>query len=748
MISFPTTLNKGGHYFNQPKQSSSVKDSILSALTTTFTNTINSSISRMTSGRGFDTDGIRYNEDRDYDSQIDIYKRNFTNYGTIYYDNNLLAYTNAKNSNIYAEQKAVESPFHVDGAVLTIINNYYATINDVLIETGCDSLADDKGANYTTHNYKAIKSTAPSLFNPYNAVLKRGITANVPLLAGSSSWETKYSADAADITNCSISELVRLSSQQNSILGQARYRYIDFMYCKDLGKISNNHLITLRKFAHPVGDAIFGEESVGEKGKNGPVTGDIGHLVAWFNTDDNKLEDILNYEYKATWKELQAKIDQKDSQEDDEGRRIIGKFLNMTSPKYNLGVRNGLSMTSWNNIVSAMGITPVGGTYANNDVALGRNYDANKVYTPENTVQDTHIYEGRLIFKHEFSLTFSYKLRAYSSINPKSAFLDLLGNIMEVTYHRGHFWKGKNQILGPQPNPVGWHKANKIIDSVSSTVGNLVDNLFHGNTSAVNNALASMGNELVNTAKNSTIGKATQQAASGDISGAVDTIKSGITKVYDQLSNIGVGDAIVGLAKNKLGRPALYAFDSLLPENNTGLWHVTIGNPKNPIMAFGNLILTDAKITHSGPLGLDDFPTELKVTVSLKHARGRDSVEIGKMYTRGENGLYISLASPYTSIQYANGNTIQSSKYDGGISYQSGEKVSEAQGHLSLMKTTDKEGKDNKDIDGNTVQISRLTNMSATGMETSTNSSERPYSLWAHLGCSAEQFAFNKDQLR
>lgn len=319
---------------------------------------------------------------------------------------------------------------------------------------------------------------------------------------------------------------------------------------------------------------------------------------------------------------------------------------------------------------------------------------------------------------------------------------------MEVTYHRGHFWKGKNQILGPQPNPTGWHKANKIIDSVSSTVGNLMDNLFHGNTSAVNNSLAAIGNKIGNAAKNSTVGKAVQQAASGDISGAVDTIKSGITGLYDHLSNIGVGDAIVGLAKNKLGRPALYAFDSLLPENNTGLWHVTIGNPKNPIMAFGNLILTDAKITHSGPLGLDDFPTELKVTVSLKHARGRDSVEIGKMYTRGENGLYISLASPYTSIQYANGSTIQSSKYDG-ITYKTGEKASEAQGHLSLMATEDKkDAKGNKvtDIDGNTVQISKLTNMGNT--ETNIDSSERPYSLWAHLGCSAEQFAFNKDQLR
>jgi hypothetical protein len=726
MISFPTTLNKGGHYFNQPKQSSSVKDSILSALTTTFTNTINSSISRMTSGRGFDTDGIRYNEDRDYNEQINILKRNFSSYSYIPYDNNVLAGIPARaNDNSYSSQHMVESPFHVDSSVLNIVNNYYATVDKVLIETGNDQPHDKKGAEYDVNNYLATQSVAPSLFNPYNGVFKRGITQNVPLLSGSTSWENEYQ-DAADITNCSITELVNQSSKENGgVLGQARYRYIDFMYCKDLGKISNNHLITLRKFAHPIGDAIF-ETGIGSKSENGPVAGDIGHLVAWFNTDDNKLEDILNYEYQATWKELNSKIDQQTSQEDDESRGVIGDMLNIFSPRYNLGVAGGGSSASWNRFLGYFGIKSIGGTYANNDVALGRNYDNNKVYTPKNTVQDTHIYEGKLVFKQEFSLTFSYKLRAYSNINPKSAFLDLIGNIMEVTYHKGHFWSGKNQILGPQPHPTGWKKANQIIDSVSSGVGQFMDNLASGNFNAIKNQAASTGNQMIDKMKNSFAGKAAEQAASGDVTGAAKTLVSGLaeaaSQLYQGLSSVGVGDAITGLFKNKLGRPALYAFDSLLPENNTGLWHVTIGNPKNPIMAFGNLILTDAKITHSGPLGLDDFPTELKVTVSLKHARSRDAVEIGKMYTKGQNNIYVSLASPYTKINYKNNVTISSGQYNTSIE------------------------EDNK---GNTtLKANKVKTFNAPNISDKSGDSTRPYSLFAHFGCSAEQFAFNKDQLR
>ena len=84
--------------------------------------------------------------------------------------------------------------------------------------------------------------------------------------------------------------------------------------------------------------------------------------------------------------------------------------------------------------------------------------------------------------------------------------------------------------------------------------------------------------------------------------------------------------------------------NSLLSGDNVGLWHLTIGNPKNPIAAIGNLILEDSTIEHTGPLGIDDFPTEIKVTVKLKNAKPRDLTEISRMYTHGVNSIYMSNA--------------------------------------------------------------------------------------------------------
>jgi hypothetical protein len=85
--------------------------------------------------------------------------------------------------------------------------------------------------------------------------------------------------------------------------------------------------------------------------------------------------------------------------------------------------------------------------------------------------------------------------------------------------------------------------------------------------------------------------------------------------------------------------------NSLLSPAPVGLWHVTVGNPFHPIMSIGNMILDKTTITHTGPLGLDDFPTGLKVTCELKRAKGRDKRDIEKLYMHGINRIYSHLGS-------------------------------------------------------------------------------------------------------
>ena len=170
----------------------------------------------------------------------------------------------------------------------------------------------------------------------------RGISRNVPLKYGTK--RDSNSVQDAQSLDPSISNLVRLSNQNSNLLGLARYRFADFMYCRDVGKISNNHMITLRKFSVPVGDNIFGiaaDRSGNWKKVNTSYPSDIGRMITWFGTPENKLEDIMSYEYEATFIEKEGKIQQLDSQEDDDGRGIAGKIINSANPLYNKSVANG-----------------------------------------------------------------------------------------------------------------------------------------------------------------------------------------------------------------------------------------------------------------------------------------------------------------------------------------------------------------------------------------------------------------------
>lgn len=534
-----------------------------------------------------------------------------------------------------------ENPLNITASNLMSMNNYKLLYNNKL-----KSVVDaSKISNEELKVLIGNTSTVASMFNPINNIQVLGLCGNVPLLNNVASNKRNYDVN---ITDCSIRRLVWASLHNtNPSLGNAKYRYADFMYCKDLGKVSNNHLITLRRFPLPVGDNIF-ETSSPKYTKGSPYNyeqfGSIGTLISWFGTEDNKLEDILNFSYKATWKELTSKIQEIDSKEDNSNRGLIGMLANTINPQYNKMVEAGFageqSIFGWLGTELSQHTILKNTMRTNNDnTEILRNYDNNKVYEPKNTVQDTHIYEGKLQFTHEFTLTFSYKLRAYDAINPKSAFIDLIGNILEVTYRRGKFWGGSRKWIGPTKNTSTWTKANAFIDDAWEKLGGMMTGLVSGTIDFGNimSSLAGAINEGI-----SAIVNTTQEVMNGGINELGKNIVSGFKKLDKTL---GFSKGLKGMLKNALGRPALYAMDSLLSGDDVGVWHVTIGNPFNPIATIGNLILTDSSISFGGPLGIDDFPTEIKVKVSLKHGRSRDSVEIGRMFTRGEGAIYSPTAN-------------------------------------------------------------------------------------------------------
>lgn len=455
-------------------------------------------------------------------------------------------------------------------------------------------------------------SSIKSIFNKYTTVYKSDeyrIGNNVPLIDTPDIRETiKRNSD------CSIKNLVACS--QNGSLGSETYDYSDFAYCKHLGKIPNNYMITLRRFPTPVNDYINApgliesnkwgvNKNFGNPTKDGsyvPPTS-LGCMVTWLGTPGNELENILSYSYNMPYQKKKAEL-QTDEQNPDSNVTPLGSLFATFDPIYQKQVQNGMAGNSAFSLLSGPLKEQIGGAPYSNHLSQR---DANKVYGPIDVIKDTYMRSDEgLQFTQSFTLTFEYELRSYSNINARQAMLDLLANILAVTYTSGDFWGGGHQPFGAHQSDI---YTNMRIFKTAGGINEFQDALFHDA-----NTILSKTQSFIKQ-------------------------KGGYWEAIKSVAN-SIGGMIIGGMLNKLGRPQKAFLNTLLTDAPIGLWHVTIGNPFHPIMSIGNMVITSTKITHTGPLGLDDFPTGLKVEVTLDRGKGRDKRDIEKLYLHGLNRIY------------------------------------------------------------------------------------------------------------
>lgn len=489
-----------------------------------------------------------------------------------------------------------------------------------------DPFPDDKGGYFGA---KGDKITVPasgtkSLFSNvhavyYSSTLRR--RNNMPLI------DTPENREAiTKESDCSVRALV--SNSAKGKMGRAIYDYSDFMYCTELGRVSNNYLVTLRRFAAPCGDNILfvdpndkDETAVGGLQSHAP---DIGRMVTWIGVSGNDMSNILKYDYSMPFKETKAEITPAEGYGDSSQTGALGALLNATDKSYrNYAVAGMGGDRAYHYLGRTLGgdKTTMGRfMQSNNSAAPYSNaswrgfHDNNKVYGPVDAIKSTNVRgDDGLQFSQSITLTFDYEMRSYDGINTKSAFLDLLGNILTVTYSTGTFWGGGYRMTSGSPQSNVFANLPLFKMAENGQINSPAD-LWDG----VTNSLQSIWGQL---------------SQGQGIMGAIKTLGSSLFSMF------------TGAALNQLGRPTKIALQSLLEPSPTGMWHLTIGNPMHPIMVMGNMILEKTEIEHYGPLGLDDFPTGLKVTCTLKHGKPRDTTMIENMYVLGHSRIYIPVGT-------------------------------------------------------------------------------------------------------
>lgn len=503
---------------------------------------------------------------------------------------------------------------------LNTYNAFYpfATFND-LYETAVEGEATE-GQTSIKKDAKVGTPGVRSIFNKSGAVIigtSTGHTENV-VTGRASEWRISNNvplmdnrltrAAIRDTSKCSVKDLVEAS--QKGLLGKATYNYSDFMYCKHLGKIPNNYLITLRRFPTPVDDYIstigVGEKTRNNKDIKSQNPQSVGCMVTWLGTPGNEMANILKYSYKMPFKSQKAQM-QDAGIDADANQTPLNSIASIFDEKYRAQYQAGQASSAANVMLGKffkVGNAPYPAAQWNSF------RDSTKVYGPVDTVKDVYTRsEEGLEFSYKMTLTFDYELRSYNGINPRQAMLDLLANILAVTYNTGTFWGGGYRGGGAHQNNIF---ANLNIFKKW--------NGFTGFLEMFSKDCQNIGNEWAK--------KVDQNG------GLLETIKT----IANQL-----GGMIVAGFMNQMGRPQKVLANSLLSPAPAGFWHVTIGNPYHPIISIGNMIITNCTVEHYGPLGLDDFPTGLKVVVELDRGKSRDIRDIEKLYMHGNDRIYTSM---------------------------------------------------------------------------------------------------------
>lgn len=367
-----------------------------------------------------------------------------------------------------------------------------------------------------------------------------------------------------------------------------QYKWGDFLFLDAYGKVPNNHLITLRRFPQPCNDNLLNNLQNPNR--------DVSRLLTYIDGEDNKFDSVFSFGAGFKWKTFKSEI-----QKLEKSKTGYGKldFLGYADTKGGFAKEKlqGQAATDFDPYEA---------------------HAANQTFGPIDVIDEVIARDVGLKFSGDISLKFRYAVRSYDGITTKVAFLDIIGNMLNMITNKAPFWGGSVRFTG------GGGHSGPIGDS------NMLKN------GDISGFLKSFMTD---------IGKKVSEPFKGGIMNGIKTIAGNAAA------------SMLGGAMDKLGRPEMFSLHSLLTSNPTGEWHLTIGNPFNPAMMYGNLVMDDAKISMEGPFTADDVPSYVNLEVTLKHAMPRDKYGIERMFNFGGSRFYGSNIDFENKSYYRNKNS-------------------------------------------------------------------------------------------
>jgi hypothetical protein len=439
------------------------------------------------------------------------------------------------------------------------------------------------------------------------------------------------------------------SSYVGEIVGgdKAPYYWKDFLYCKHYGTIPNNYMVTLRRYPTPVLDnlSIPAELSNSEAAFSEGVGRPVAQAVTWLGGNTgNSLNDIISFSTGINWNQ-KTQTDTKTQEAFSKGFLNDAAFGQIRSQldRISPGASNSLG-------IADAAIETILGISDQEETSLrGRRFSALRdpakisdgllgeyIWTSVDVVMNTYTRGIGLKFDWKnINLVFEYELTSVGEVNSKAAMLDIMGNLLSIGTNYGNF-------LTPD---IRYDSSFK---NFGFPGGNAGLELYYRNPAEWLRTFAKDINNIISSSDNN---------GSEDFQSKIEELK----KTLEQLSKdgsksdaetAGVLEKILGSGEFsrflKQGTTANFIENYQMPLSfltgaPIGEWHLTVGNPCNPIAMIGNLICTNLSFEFTENLGPDDFPTGVKATFTLEHGRDRERGEIESIFNRGDGRLYQSV---------------------------------------------------------------------------------------------------------
>lgn len=502
-------------------------------------------------------------------------------------------------------------------------------------QTELQATVIDDGLTYYVPKESNEQFTMPhSIMNENVAINYRTIYNGYPSIGDNSNFdiyddykrcvnqENFYNLYLQDKQNPTYKNILKYYSDKNfDPYGLASYRMQDFIYLKYYNQIPNNYMITLRRYTLPCEDHMFGLDMTADEVNflNGYEEShfNIATAVTYLGEKTgNKLSDILKFEYGANYEEKEAKIESLANTDGGLAAQMREKFgISETFMSGNDTGDNGRT-TIVKNALKFSALCGMRGKDVRDAIASSHRFEGNEfaqvygenIYGDVNVINKTKVRSRGLTYNGNFSLNFEYSLKSLKCVNPRIAMMDILSNFLILTGNYGAFWGGETRFYGQR--------------SIAPQFGD-PEKLRNGDYKGYFQSLLT-------------------DVKSGFES--ISTLNGGSGDLWDGIKNLAAG-ALQGLLGNLFGgnvgvAGTAQAPIALLSGAPTGYWHITVGNPLDPIAMMGNMAVTKTTVQFNDILGYDDFPTEVKFTVDLEHCIPRDNASIENMFNGAKGRFY------------------------------------------------------------------------------------------------------------